>query len=327
MAAGIVGVSHHYWWVGLPDIWVPIGTTFSTLEFVPLMFILYRSFGEYRSMRAQGEEFPYTLPLLFIIGSSIWNFIGGGVLGFFINLPVINYYEHGTYLTVAHAHTATFRAFGLLALGLGTYILRVVTPEADWNPTWFRGAFWLTNIGLVVMTIASLLPVGFLQLQTAYSEGYDAARSLEFYDQPHIRTLLWADARRYSDDPRGARVYRRGSSPPLCGAPRWHHDWSFSPEQLVLRAQSVIGSTRRLHTSNRPANPNARSRDDRPATDRLSTRALSHVAVSYVGTPLRVRDSPSVRSVFGHQTLPRARRPTLSRRRRLLPNRRDDSAL
>ncbi|MFC7223912.1 nitric-oxide reductase large subunit [Halalkalicoccus sp. GCM10025322] len=192
MAAGIVGVSHHYWWVGLPDVWVPIGTTFSTLEFVPLVFILYRSLGEYRSMKVQGEEFPYKLPLLFIIGSSVWNFVGGGVLGFFINLPVINYYEHGTYLTVAHAHAATFGAFGLLALGLGTYVLRMVTPEAAWDPTWFRGAFWLTNAGLVIMTVASLLPVGFLQLRTAYSDGYAAARSLEFYEQSHVQTLLWA---------------------------------------------------------------------------------------------------------------------------------------
>ncbi|WP_339104558.1 cbb3-type cytochrome c oxidase subunit I [Haloterrigena salinisoli] len=192
MAAGIVGVSHHYWWVGLPDVWVPIGTTFSTLEFVPLVFVLYRSIGEYRSLRAQGEEFPYTLPLLFIVGSSVWNFVGGGVLGFFINLPLINYYEHGTYLTVAHAHTSMFGAFGLLALGLGTYILRVVTPESAWNPTWFRGAFWLTNIGLTVMTVASLLPIGFLQLQTAYQDGYAAARDLEFYEQDHVQTLLWA---------------------------------------------------------------------------------------------------------------------------------------
>ncbi|MCU4741835.1 nitric-oxide reductase large subunit [Natronoglomus mannanivorans] len=192
MAAGIVGVSHHYWWVGLPDIWVPIGTTFSTLEFVPLIFILYRSFGEYRSMKAQGEEFPYTLPLLFIVGSSVWNFVGGGVLGFFVNLPVINYYEHGTYLTVAHAHAATFGAFGLLALGLGTYILRVVTPEAAWEPTWFRGAFWLTNVGLAVMTVASLLPLGFVQLRAVYQDGYAAARSLEFYEQDHVQTLLWA---------------------------------------------------------------------------------------------------------------------------------------
>jgi nitric oxide reductase subunit B len=220
MGAGIVGVSHHYWWVGLPDIWVPIGTTFSTLEFVPLLFILYKSFGEYRTLKAQGESFPYTLPLLFIVGSSVWNFVGGGVLGFFINLPVINYYEHGTYLTVAHAHAATFGAFGLLALGLGTYILRVVTPEAAWEPGWFRGAFWLTNIGLAVMTFVSLLPLGFLQLRTAFRDGYAAARSLEFYEQEHIQTLLWA--RTLGDTPMilGALAFTVGAVRHLLAARR-----------------------------------------------------------------------------------------------------------
>jgi nitric oxide reductase subunit B len=192
MGAGIVGVSHHYWWVGLPDVWVPLGTTFSTLEFVPLLFILHQSLEEYGTLQAQTEAFPYTLPLLFIVGSSLWNFVGGGVLGFFINIPVINYFEHGTYLTVAHAHTATFGAFGLLALGLGTYILRVVTPEAAWEPAWFRATFWLTNVGLVVMTVASLLPLGFSQLRAVYAEGYDAARSPAFYERPRNRRLLWA---------------------------------------------------------------------------------------------------------------------------------------
>ncbi|SEO40627.1 nitric oxide reductase subunit B [Halogranum amylolyticum] len=220
MGAGIVGVSHHYWWVGLPDIWVPIGTTFSTLEFVPLLFILYQSFGEYRTLKAQGESFPYALPLLFIVGSSVWNFVGGGVLGFFVNLPVINYYEHGTYLTVAHAHAATFGAFGLLALGLGTYVLRVVTPEAAWEPGWFRGAFWLTNVGLAVMTFVSLLPLGFLQLQTAFQDGYAAARSLEFYEQDHVQTLLWA--RTLGDTPMilGALAFTVGAVRHLLAARR-----------------------------------------------------------------------------------------------------------
>ena len=211
MAAGIVGVSHHYWWVGLPDFWVPLGTTFSTLEFVPLVFVLYRSIGEYRSLKSQGESFPYKIPLLFILGSSIWNFVGGGVLGFFVNLPVINYYEHGTYLSVAHAHGATFGAFGLLALGLGTYILRVVTPEAAWDPTWFRVSFWFMNVGLTIMVGASLLPVGFAQLRAVYTDGYASARSLEFYEQPHIQTLLWA--RTFGDMPMilGALTFTAGA--------------------------------------------------------------------------------------------------------------------
>jgi nitric oxide reductase subunit B len=192
MGAGVIGVSHHYWWVGLPDLWVPIGTTFSTLEFIPIVFVLYRALGEYRSFAAQGREFPYSVPFLFIVGATVWNFVGAGVLGFFLNLPVLNYYEHGTFLTLAHSHAATFGAFGLLALGLGVYILRVVTPEAVWDPTWFRWSFWLANAGLAIMVFASLLPVGFLQLKTVYEEGFAAARDVEFYDRPLVQKLSWA---------------------------------------------------------------------------------------------------------------------------------------
>ena len=192
MAAGIVGVSHHYWWVGLPNLWVPVGTTFSTLEFVPIVFVLYRAFGEYRSLAAQGADFPYSTAFLFIVGATIWNFVGAGVLGFFLNIPVLNYYEHGTYLTLAHSHAATFGAFGLLALGLGTYVLRVVTPEDAWDPTWFRRSFWLSNVGLAVMVVGSLLPVGFLQLEVIYEKGFAAARDVDFYERPIVQKLSWA---------------------------------------------------------------------------------------------------------------------------------------
>ena len=32
MDTGVIGVSHHYWWVGQPDVWIPFGSVFSTLE-------------------------------------------------------------------------------------------------------------------------------------------------------------------------------------------------------------------------------------------------------------------------------------------------------
>jgi nitric oxide reductase subunit B len=190
MSTGVIGVSHHYWWVGLPDLWVPIGSAFSTLELLPLVFILFEALNEYRSLVGQGEAFPYTLPFMFIIASGAWNFVGAGVLGFFINLPLVNYYEHGTYLTVGHAHAAMFGAFGFLAIGMATYMLRISTR--DWSGRRLRWAFWLWNAGLALMVFVSVLPVGFLQLETAFTASYDAARSLAFYQRDTIQLLFWA---------------------------------------------------------------------------------------------------------------------------------------
>jgi len=192
MGAGVIGVSHHYWWIGLPEYWIPIGSVFSTLEFIPLIFILYEALGEYRAMMAAGEDFPYTLPFMFIIASGLWNFVGGGVLGFFINLPLVNYYEHGTFLTVGHAHGAMFGAFGFLALGMAVYALQFTTKPGHWNPTNIRRAFWLLNAGLAWMVFVGDIPVGFLQLETVFTQGYDAARSLAFYNRDVIQLLFWA---------------------------------------------------------------------------------------------------------------------------------------
>jgi len=126
---------------------------------------------------------------MFIIASGAWNFVGAGVLGFFINLPILNYYEHGTYLTVAHAHAVMFGAFGFLALGMATYMLRITTR--DWYQRRLRWAFWSWNVGLAVMVGISLLPVGFLQLETAFTDGYAVARSLAFYERYVIQLLFW----------------------------------------------------------------------------------------------------------------------------------------
>ncbi|WP_277543214.1 nitric-oxide reductase large subunit [Haloarcula laminariae] len=191
MSTGVIGVSHHYWWVGMPDMWVPIGSVFSTLELIPLVFILYEALGQYQAMN-EGGSFPYRLPFMFIIASGVWNFVGAGVLGFFINLPLINYYEHGTYLTVGHAHAAMFGAFGFLALGMVTYMLQISIKPGRWDGSWLRAAFWCWNVGLALMVFVSVLPVGFLQLEAVFTESYAVGRSLAFYNQPIVQNLFWA---------------------------------------------------------------------------------------------------------------------------------------
>ncbi|RBI60535.1 cytochrome B [halophilic archaeon] len=191
MGTGVIGVSHHYWWVGQPDIWIPLGSVFSTLELIPLILILFEAFNEYTALSETGETFPYRWPFLFIIASGFWNFVGAGVLGFFINLPIINYFEHGTYLTVAHAHASMFGAFGFLAIGMIFYMLRIATSEHTWSTHRLRWSFWLMNVGLAVMVLISVLPVGFLQLEVAFTESYDAARSLAFYNSETIQTAFW----------------------------------------------------------------------------------------------------------------------------------------
>jgi nitric oxide reductase subunit B len=85
-----------------------------------------------------------------------------------------------------------FGAFGFLALGMVTYMLRIAAPSGEWDPTNLRRAFWAWNVGLALMVGLSLLPVGFLQLEVAFTESYDAARSLAFYEGGLVQLLFWA---------------------------------------------------------------------------------------------------------------------------------------
>lgn len=59
----------------------------------------------------------HKLPFAYFVASAIWQFIGSGILGLLINLPIVNYYEHGTYLTVAHGHVSFLGAFGFFGFG------------------------------------------------------------------------------------------------------------------------------------------------------------------------------------------------------------------
>ena len=62
-----------------------------------------------------------------------WNFVGAGVFGFLINLPIVSYYEVGTMLTPNHGHAAFMGVFGMLAVALVVFALREVLPDERWT--------------------------------------------------------------------------------------------------------------------------------------------------------------------------------------------------
>ena len=195
LGSGILGTGHHLFWAGEPAVWLSVGSVFSFLEVLPLYLLVLEAI-EQRQRIAKDRDFPYHLAFMFILGSAFWNFVGAGVFGGIVNAPLINYYEHATFLTMNHAHTALFGAFGMLAIGLIYLALRhMVGDRAPWGDRAGYWAFWLYNIGLVLWVVLTFLPVGFPQLKVTFERGYDAARSLEFYNT----TLVWQWLRAVGD--------------------------------------------------------------------------------------------------------------------------------
>jgi nitric oxide reductase subunit B len=187
--SGIPGTAHHYFWFGGPSFWLAIGGVFSSLEPIPLILLVVRAWMEYKSIKEEGREFPYRWPLYFLTASSVWNFVGAGMFGFIINLPIINYYEHATYLTSNHGHTALFGVYGMLAIALILFSWRGLVESKYWNDRILKVSFWGLNGGLFLMFLTGLLPIGILQVWHAYDQGFWWGRSAAFYELPIVQTL------------------------------------------------------------------------------------------------------------------------------------------
>jgi nitric oxide reductase subunit B len=187
--SGILGTAHHYFWYGGPSAWLAVGSVFSSMEPVPLFGLVVRGLLEYKSIREAGTDFPYKWPMYFLVASSFWNFLGAGVFGFLINLPVVNYFEHGTYLTVNHGHGALFGVYGMLSIALLLFSWRGLVEKERWNDRLLAYSFWGLNGGLLMLTILTLFPVGIAQAWTSFKEGLWVARDASFFERPFVALL------------------------------------------------------------------------------------------------------------------------------------------
>ncbi len=201
LGSGLIGISHNFYWNAKSIETLALGGVLSTLQIVPLILLTVDSWrfrnmpnGAVRSLKREGgpdATFGLTEPFMFLIGVNFWNFFGAGVFGFMINLPIVNYFQHGTYLTVNHGHAALFGVYGNLAICTMLFCGRWIIGPERWNAKLLRTAFWSLNIGLMLMVAFDLFPVGLHQLHTSMEEGYAFARSQEYLDGTVFQTFTW----------------------------------------------------------------------------------------------------------------------------------------
>ena len=191
MAGGVLGMFHHLYFSGTTTAAVALGASFSALEVVPLALIGLEAHETWSHSRATPWMERYRWPIMFFLATSFWNLIGAGLFGFLVNTPIALYYMQGMNLTALHGHTALFGVYGMLGIGLMLFCLRGLRPQVQWPTGLLRGAFWCFNIGLGLMGLLTLLPLGVLQLNAALENGYWFARSAEFMNRPIIDMLVW----------------------------------------------------------------------------------------------------------------------------------------
>jgi nitric oxide reductase subunit B len=198
LGAGVIGTGHHWYFTGQGTLNMGLAACFSALEVVPLTLLTLDAWDFIRLQnRAEGGTHPAAArqkwAIAFLIAVGVWNFVGAGVFGFLINLPVISYFEMGTGLTTNHGHAALFGVFGMLALGVLVFCLRASTPDARWarSEPLVRVGFWGLNVGLALMCLIDLFPAGVLQLVDSLQHGYWHARRLTFTMTGLFHTLEW----------------------------------------------------------------------------------------------------------------------------------------
>ena len=191
LIGGIPGTFHHLYFTGVTSTIVATGASFSALEVVPLVLLGYEAFENYTRLHSAPWMHRLKWPVYCFIAVSFWNLVGAGVFGFLINMPVSLFYIQGLNTTAVHAHTALFGVYGFLSLGFVFLIARYIRPEVEFNDKLMKFGFWALNIGLALMVLISLLPIGLIQAWASITHGLWFARSEEFMQQPLLQTLRW----------------------------------------------------------------------------------------------------------------------------------------
>jgi nitric oxide reductase subunit B len=112
------------------------------------------------------------------VGCAVFHFIGAGVWGFAHTLPQINYYTHGSQVTVSHGHLAFFGAYALLNLTMFYFAMPRLRGIEVYRPTLAKLGFW-TMCGTMMLMGLTFGIAGVLQsyLERVLGMGYMTAQS------------------------------------------------------------------------------------------------------------------------------------------------------
>ncbi len=177
---GIVGTGHHYYWIGAPDYWLWWGGIFSALEPLPILLMVIDT---WLHIRERKNPVINQLIWVYIVGLSIYHFVGAGIFGFIHTLPPINYYTHGSQVTVSHGHLAFFGAYALLNLTVFYFAMPQFKGIDRYDAKAGFWGFWTMCVSMLllglVFGVAGVLQV---YLERFLDIGYSTA---------HITMMFW----------------------------------------------------------------------------------------------------------------------------------------
>ncbi|ADL56471.1 cbb3-type cytochrome c oxidase subunit I [Gallionella capsiferriformans] len=194
--SGILGIGHHYFWIGTPEYWLSIGGFFSALEPVPLVAMVVHAVFDSGVNKMRNNNHP---AMGWLITQAFGNFFGAGVWGFMHTLPQINLYTHGTQWSASHGHLAFFGAYATINIAFFYIVAQKwrgnVWMSSDMKGNWkWKWALVLLNLGMLGMTMGMLVS-GYEQSQIERAiegstwAGYFAAQAHPWF----IQGMVWRE--------------------------------------------------------------------------------------------------------------------------------------
>ena len=195
--SGILGLGHHYFWIGTPEYWLSVGGFFSALEPIPLVAMVVHAVYDAGRHEFKSSNHP---ALAWLIAHAFGNFLGAGVWGFFQTLPQINLYTHGTQWSASHGHLAFFGAYATINIAMfyiavqqwrGNVYMSAGLADNGWKWKW---ALTLQCVGMMGMTMAMLI-AGYQQafieraIEGSTWYGYFAAQQHPWF----LQSMVWRE--------------------------------------------------------------------------------------------------------------------------------------
>lgn len=159
LGTGVLGIGHHYFWMGAPKYWLGIGGFFSALEPLPLLGMVVHAVFDAGQHGMQMSNKP---AFYWMMAEAFGNFIGAGVWGFMITLPQVNLFAHGTQWTASHGHLAFWGAYGCGVISVMYLALQQYRGVEEVDGRAWKWGFGLLNGGVIGMA-GSLLIAGIAQ--------------------------------------------------------------------------------------------------------------------------------------------------------------------
>ena len=208
---GVIGTMHHLYFSGEPAEHMALGAFFSAAEVIPLTFLTVEAWAFLQLGAAQESRsktpFPHRWAVMFLVAVGFWNFLGAGIFGFLINLPIVSYYEIGTALTANHGHAAMMGVYGMLAIGLALFCLRYLIPADGGRRSGRRSASGRPTSASRGCASPRCCRSGILQLYESVEQRLLGGARARVPDQRHEHAArVAAAARRH-------RVHRRRRGP------------------------------------------------------------------------------------------------------------------